>query len=159
MASGQVKNGLIKDPLTGTSFDLKTGAVAGKWRTGKSFLLRHLIQSLEKKHPGGVAVTAPTGIAASHVQHLVMRNSLEALGLSRFVTTPNHDPLDVLATGFTGKDDKHPKRATTGFVLCAPTAHSQSLGLPRGDGAPSPTYASAEAGEIAIASTKAARLS
>ena len=31
MASGQVKNGLIKDPLTGTSFDLKTGAVAGKW--------------------------------------------------------------------------------------------------------------------------------
>ena len=31
MAAGQVKGGLIKDPLTGTSFDLKTGQVVGKW--------------------------------------------------------------------------------------------------------------------------------
>ena len=31
MAAGQVRNGLIKDPLTGTSFDLKSGDVVGPW--------------------------------------------------------------------------------------------------------------------------------
>ena len=41
--------------------------LTGAAGTGKSFLLRHIIQELERRHPGGVAVTAPTGIAASHV--------------------------------------------------------------------------------------------
>jgi nitrite reductase/ring-hydroxylating ferredoxin subunit len=31
MAGGQVRNGQIKDPLTGTAFSLKTGQVVGKW--------------------------------------------------------------------------------------------------------------------------------
>ena len=31
MAAGQVRNGQIKDPLTGTAFDLKTGEVRGPW--------------------------------------------------------------------------------------------------------------------------------
>jgi len=31
MAAGTVKAGVIKDPLTGTSFSLKTGEVVGKW--------------------------------------------------------------------------------------------------------------------------------
>ena len=31
MSGGQVRNGAIKDPLTGTSFSLKTGEVVGKW--------------------------------------------------------------------------------------------------------------------------------
>mmetsp|Transcript_93271 Transcript_93271/g.263693 ORF Transcript_93271/g.263693 Transcript_93271/m.263693 type:complete len:679 (+) Transcript_93271:60-2096(+) len=48
--------------LRGESLFL-TGAAG----TGKSFLLRYLVQELEKLFPGLVAVTAPTGIAASNV--------------------------------------------------------------------------------------------
>lgn len=41
--------------------------LTGAAGTGKSFLLRYLVQELERLHPSGVAVTAPTGIAASHI--------------------------------------------------------------------------------------------
>lgn len=41
--------------------------VTGAAGTGKSFLLRYIIQELEKAKPGLVAVTAPTGLAAVNV--------------------------------------------------------------------------------------------
>lgn len=41
--------------------------ITGAAGTGKSFLLRYIIQEFEKRHPGKVAVTAPTGIAAVNV--------------------------------------------------------------------------------------------
>jgi len=41
--------------------------LTGAAGTGKSFLLRYLIQELEKRHPQGVAVTASTGIAAANI--------------------------------------------------------------------------------------------
>lgn len=41
--------------------------VTGAAGTGKSFLLRYIIQELEKRHPGEVAITAPTGIAAINI--------------------------------------------------------------------------------------------
>ena len=31
MAAGRVSNGLIKDPLTGTTFSIRSGAVEGPW--------------------------------------------------------------------------------------------------------------------------------
>ena len=34
---------------------------------GKSYLLKYMIQQLEQRKPGRVAVTASTGIAASHI--------------------------------------------------------------------------------------------
>eukprot|EP00931_Biecheleriopsis_adriatica_P051108 TRINITY_DN29614_c0_g1_i1.p1 TRINITY_DN29614_c0_g1~~TRINITY_DN29614_c0_g1_i1.p1 ORF type:complete len:650 (-),score=126.09 TRINITY_DN29614_c0_g1_i1:58-2007(-) len=48
--------------LQGESLFL-TGAAG----TGKSFLLKFLVQELESRHPGQVAVTAPTGIAAANI--------------------------------------------------------------------------------------------
>ena len=41
--------------------------VTGAAGTGKSFLMRSITDALEEARPGGVAVTAPTGIAASHI--------------------------------------------------------------------------------------------
>ena len=41
--------------------------VTGAAGTGKSFLLRFIIQELELVHPGRVARTAPTGIAAANI--------------------------------------------------------------------------------------------
>ena len=40
---------------------------SGAAGTGKSFLLRYVIQELRQRDAGAVAVTAPTGIAASHI--------------------------------------------------------------------------------------------
>ena len=56
--------------------------LTGAAGTGKSFLLRHVIQQLERRHPGGVAVTAPTGIAASHVQGVTI-HSWAGIGLGK----------------------------------------------------------------------------
>lgn len=41
--------------------------VTGAAGTGKSFLLRYLIQELGLQHPGKIAVTAPTGLAAANI--------------------------------------------------------------------------------------------
>lgn len=41
--------------------------ITGAAGTGKSFLLRYLIQELSAAHPGLVAVTAPTGLAAVNI--------------------------------------------------------------------------------------------
>eukprot|EP00929_Paragymnodinium_shiwhaense_P066693 TRINITY_DN33484_c0_g1_i1.p1 TRINITY_DN33484_c0_g1~~TRINITY_DN33484_c0_g1_i1.p1 ORF type:complete len:889 (+),score=242.41 TRINITY_DN33484_c0_g1_i1:171-2837(+) len=41
--------------------------ITGAAGTGKSFLLRYIVQELSAKHPGKVAVTAPTGLAAVNV--------------------------------------------------------------------------------------------
>jgi len=41
--------------------------ITGAAGTGKSFLLRYIIQELKKRHPSKVAVTAPTGIAAMNI--------------------------------------------------------------------------------------------
>lgn len=41
--------------------------ISGAAGTGKSFLLRYIIQELERNHPGAAAVTAPTGLAAVNV--------------------------------------------------------------------------------------------
>ena len=64
--------------LAGESVFL-TGAAG----TGKSFVLRYLIQELEARAPGGgVAVTATTGIAASHVQGVTI-HSWAGIGLGK----------------------------------------------------------------------------
>lgn len=42
--------------------------LSGRAGTGKSFLLHHILRVLYKKHPGGVFVTASTGIAACHIR-------------------------------------------------------------------------------------------
>eukprot|EP00439_Symbiodinium_sp_Y106_P028989 s1648_g3.t1 len=41
--------------------------LTGAAGTGKSFLLRFLVQEFSQRHPGQVAVTASTGIAAAHL--------------------------------------------------------------------------------------------
>eukprot|EP00927_Polykrikos_kofoidii_P038191 TRINITY_DN32488_c1_g1_i2.p1 TRINITY_DN32488_c1_g1~~TRINITY_DN32488_c1_g1_i2.p1 ORF type:complete len:519 (-),score=110.58 TRINITY_DN32488_c1_g1_i2:71-1477(-) len=41
--------------------------VSGAAGTGKSYLLRYIIQELERRHSGEVAITAPTGLAAVNV--------------------------------------------------------------------------------------------
>lgn len=41
--------------------------ITGAAGNGKSFLLRYLIQELEKRFPGEVAITAPTGLAAINI--------------------------------------------------------------------------------------------
>jgi ATP-dependent DNA helicase PIF1 len=41
--------------------------LTGAAGVGKSFLLKHVVSELERRHPGGVVVTASTGIAASHI--------------------------------------------------------------------------------------------
>ncbi len=41
--------------------------LTGPAGTGKSYVLRCIIASLEARFPGAVAITAPTGIAASHI--------------------------------------------------------------------------------------------
>uniref|UniRef100_A0A7S3JT72 Rieske domain-containing protein n=1 Tax=Aureoumbra lagunensis TaxID=44058 RepID=A0A7S3JT72_9STRA len=51
MALGAVKAGTIKDPLTGTSFSLKTGEVVGKWCP--NFPFSFLFQLIE---PAGLPV-------------------------------------------------------------------------------------------------------
>lgn len=56
--------------------------LTGPAGVGKSFLLRYLIQELERHHPGGVATTAPTGIAASHVQGVTI-HSWAGIGLGK----------------------------------------------------------------------------
>ena len=56
--------------------------LTGAAGTGKSYLLRFIIQSLESRYPGGVAVTAPTGIAASHVQGVTI-HSWAGIGLGK----------------------------------------------------------------------------
>jgi ATP-dependent DNA helicase PIF1 len=48
--------------------------ITGAAGTGKSFLLRFIIQELEKKYPGETAITAPTGIAAVNVAWLIFCN-------------------------------------------------------------------------------------
>ena len=63
--------------LSGVNIFL-TGAAG----VGKSFLLRFIIQELEKLHSGQVAVTAPTGIAASHVQGVTI-HSWAGIGLGK----------------------------------------------------------------------------
>ena len=56
--------------------------LTGAAGVGKSFLLLYLIQELEKRFPGAVAVTASTGIAASHV-HGVTIHSFAGIGLGK----------------------------------------------------------------------------
>jgi ATP-dependent DNA helicase PIF1 len=56
--------------------------LTGAAGTGKSFLLRYLIDELERRFPGGVAVTASTGIAASHVQGVTV-HSWAGIGLGK----------------------------------------------------------------------------
>merc|ERR1719478_1150636 len=41
--------------------------ITGAAGTGKSFLLRFIIQEFEKQNPGAAAITAPTGLAAVNV--------------------------------------------------------------------------------------------
>ncbi|CAJ1452228.1 unnamed protein product, partial [Effrenium voratum] len=61
--------------LSGESLFL-TGAAG----TGKSFLLRYLIQELQELYPGQVAVTASTGVAASHLAGQTL-HSFAGIGL------------------------------------------------------------------------------
>jgi ATP-dependent DNA helicase PIF1 len=56
--------------------------LTGAAGVGKSYLLRYVIQELERRYPGGVAVTAPTGIAASHVQGTTI-HSWSGIGLGK----------------------------------------------------------------------------
>jgi len=63
--------------LAGTNAFL-TGAAG----VGKSFLLRYIIQELERRMPEQVAVCAPTGIAASHVQGVTI-HSWSGIGLGK----------------------------------------------------------------------------
>jgi len=49
---------------------------------GKSFLLRYVIQELRSRHGKRVAVTAPTGIAASHVDGVTL-HSFAGIGLGK----------------------------------------------------------------------------
>ena len=69
---------VASDRVLGGTNAFLTGAAG----TGKSFLLRYLIQALEARSPGGVAVTAPTGIAASHVQGVTI-HSWAGIGLGK----------------------------------------------------------------------------
>ena len=56
--------------------------LTGAAGVGKSFLLRFIIQELEGSQPGQVAVCAPTGIAASHVQGVTV-HSWSGIGLGK----------------------------------------------------------------------------
>jgi len=56
--------------------------VTGAAGTGKSFLLRYIVQELERRHPGKVAVTAPTGIAAVNVGSRTV-HSFAGIGLAK----------------------------------------------------------------------------
>ena len=56
--------------------------LTGPAGTGKSYLLREIVAALELKHPGGVAVTASTGIAATHVGGRTL-HSWAGIGLGR----------------------------------------------------------------------------
>ena len=55
------------------SLSLCTGDVATHlYCAGKSFLLTHIITGLRKQHRSAVAVTAPTGIAATHINGMLL---------------------------------------------------------------------------------------
>jgi ATP-dependent DNA helicase PIF1 len=56
--------------------------ITGEAGTGKSYLLRSVIGGLEEKHPGGLAATAPTGIAASHINGTTV-HSWAGIGLGK----------------------------------------------------------------------------
>jgi ATP-dependent DNA helicase PIF1 len=56
--------------------------LTGPAGVGKSYLLRFIIQELERRHPKAIAVTAPTGIAASHVQGQTI-HSWAGIGLGK----------------------------------------------------------------------------
>jgi hypothetical protein len=56
--------------------------LTGAAGVGKSYVLRYMIQELEVRHPAGVAVTASTGIAASHIGGLTV-HSWAGIGLGK----------------------------------------------------------------------------
>jgi ATP-dependent DNA helicase PIF1 len=56
--------------------------ITGEAGTGKSYLLRSVIAGLEEKHPGALAATAPTGIAASHINGTTI-HSWAGIGLGK----------------------------------------------------------------------------
>jgi len=59
--------------------------LTGSAGTGKTFLLRYVIQELEKLHgEGGVAVTAPTGIAAINIGGQTI-HSFAGLGIGTYM--------------------------------------------------------------------------
>jgi ATP-dependent DNA helicase PIF1 len=59
----------------------QNAVITGAGGTGKSFLLRYLIQELELLHPGRVAVTGMTGIAAANIGGQTL-HSFAGIGLA-----------------------------------------------------------------------------
>eukprot|EP00746_Dinoflagellata_sp_MGD_P125919 gnl/MRDRNA2_/MRDRNA2_60813_c0_seq1.p1 gnl/MRDRNA2_/MRDRNA2_60813_c0~~gnl/MRDRNA2_/MRDRNA2_60813_c0_seq1.p1 ORF type:complete len:860 (-),score=150.62 gnl/MRDRNA2_/MRDRNA2_60813_c0_seq1:172-2751(-) len=70
--------------------------ITGAAGTGKSFLLKYLIQELEKQWPGAVAVTAPTGLAAVSIGGQTI-HSWSGIGLGVDPKDPNiRNPSQLL---------------------------------------------------------------
>merc|ERR1711924_427604 len=88
MAAGQVKGGLIKAPLTGTSFDLKTGEVAGKWCP--NFPFSFLFSAID---PTGIPVfkVKKDGSAVSVEVNVAARAQFEA-GYCKGILDPRARP-------------------------------------------------------------------